>query len=206
MTPPPTPRPPHRLFPASSASEYVKQYASAIHSVLTGLDSRAIDQAVELLQAAVSGGKRIFVAGNGGSAAISEHLCCDWSKGTRVPQQPMFRTHSLVSNLPLLSAISNDHGYAFCFSMQLEMFAEKGDLVVLISSSGNSANVLNAAEAAKRLGMRSIGFTGFDGGKLASLVDAHLHAGFENYGVVEDCHQILMHVFGQFFARLRNQS
>jgi phosphoheptose isomerase len=145
----------------------------------------------------------VFVAGNGGSAAIADHLCCDWTKGTHAANLVPLRTHSLVSNVALLTAVANDFGYDDAFARQLEMLGVAGDVVLLISSSGNSPNVLAAADRAKALGITTIGLTGFSGGALAARADFALHVPYANYGLVEDCHQILMHTFAQLFARER---
>jgi D-sedoheptulose 7-phosphate isomerase len=141
----------------------------------------------------------VFVAGNGGSAAISEHLSCDWQKGVHLEHMNGLKVQCLTSNTALLTAIANDYGYDQAFSYQLE-FADvtKEDLVLLISSSGNSDNIIKAALFAKNKGCKVIGLTGFTGGKLKDLADVSLHIPFSNYGLVEDGHQVLMHVLAQY--------
>lgn len=182
---------------------YLDWYAARVAETLARVDKSALRAAVEELARASREGRRIWAAGNGGSAAISDHLCCDWTKGIHVAGKPPYRTHSLASNVALLTAIANDFSYDQGFSRQLEMLAQAGDVAVLISSSGNSPNVVLAAETAKKMGVRTIALTGFKGGKLGALADVHLHAPFENYGIVEDCHQALMHVIAQSLFRMR---
>ncbi|HEV7991805.1 MAG TPA: SIS domain-containing protein [Gemmatimonadaceae bacterium] len=197
------PRFKNAVFAAPTWKGYVRQYAHDLEQALEQVSDSALDEASRVIGSAVSAGRRIFVAGNGGSAAIADHLCCDWTKGTHSEGLPPLRTHSLASNVALLTAIANDFGYDAVFSRQLEMLGSAGDVLLLISSSGNSPNVVAAAESAKAMGITTIGLTGFSGGALAARADISLHVPYANYGLVEDCHQILMHTFGQLFARDR---
>ena len=191
------------VFPARTWKGYVREYARDLQDALERVPEAALEQASCVITTAVHDGRRIFVAGNGGSAAIADHLCCDWTKGTHTPGLPPLRTHSLVSNVALLTAIANDFGYDASFSRQLEMLGSAGDVVLLISSSGNSPNIIAAADTAKAMGITTIGLTGFTGGALASRVDFSLYVPYANYGLVEDCHQILMHTFAQLFVTNR---
>ena len=135
-------------------------------------------------------GGRIFAAGNGGSAAISEHLSCDWQKGVHVAGKACLKVHCLTSNTSLFTAIANDYGYDKSFAFQLELAElEKRDVVLLISSSGNSENVVQAMRFAKEKGCKVIGMSGFSGGKLKAESDISLHVPFDNYGLVEDGHR-----------------
>jgi D-sedoheptulose 7-phosphate isomerase len=197
------PRSRNTLFTARTWKGYVRQYAHDLEAALEKVSETALDGAYAAITTAVREQRRIFVAGNGGSAAIADHLCCDWTKGTHAANQIPLRTHSLVSNVALLTAVANDFGYDDAFARQLEMLGVAGDVVLLISSSGNSPNVLAAADRAKALGITTIGLTGFSGGALAARADFALHVPYSNYGLVEDCHQILMHTFAQLFARER---
>lgn len=200
------PRSRNALFTAPTWKGYVRQYAHELEAALEQLSETALDGAYAAIATAVREQRRVFVAGNGGSAAIADHLCCDWTKGTHAPGLAPLRTHSLVSNVALLTAVANDFGYDDVFARQLEMLGVAGDVVLLISSSGNSPNVLAAADRAKAMGIATIGMTGFSGGALAARVDFALHVPYANYGLVEDCHQILMHTFAQRFAREREGS
>ena len=197
------PRSRNALFTARTWKGYLRQYAHDLEAALEQVSETALDGAYTAIATAVREQRRVFVAGNGGSAAIADHLCCDWTKGTHAAGLPPLRTHSLVSNVALLTAVANDFGYDDAFARQLEMLGGAGDVILLISSSGNSPNILAAADRAKAMGIATIGMTGFSGGALAGRVDFALHVPYANYGLVEDCHQILMHTFAQLFAKER---
>ena len=197
------PRSRNALFSARTWKGYVRQYAHDLEAALEQVSETALDGAYVAITTAVHAQRRVFVAGNGGSAAIADLLCRDWTKGTHAAGLVPLRTHSLVSNVALLTAVANDFGYDDAFARQLEMLGVSGDVILLISSSGNSPNVLAAADKAKAMGIATIGMTGFGGGALAKRVDFALHVPYANYGLVEDCHQILMHTFAQLFAKER---
>ena len=200
------PRARNTLFAARTWKGYVQEYAAQIQHALAQLPEPALDEAHRVIATAVRDGRRVFVAGNGGSAAIADHLCCDWTKGTHTAGLAPLRTHSLASNTPMLTAIANDFGFEDVFARQLEMLGAAGDVLLLISSSGNSPNIVAAARAARSMGIVTIGLTGFGGGALAEEADVSLHIPYANYGLVEDCHQILMHTFAQLFARDRESA
>ena len=193
----------NEVFLSKNIAEYLDQYSAKLFEVLKNVSKTALDQAFQLLQQASKDRKRIYVAGNGGSAAISDHLCCDWVKGTHVAGAPALRVHSLVSNTPFLTALVNDYGQERSLAFQIETFGDAGDILVLISSSGNSSNIVAAAHAAKAKKMRIIGLSGFDGGELSRLADVSLHVAVNNYGITEDAHQALMHVIAQYLASVR---
>lgn len=189
-----------------SVSGYLREYAATLQEALAGVPDERIEAAFAVLREAAERKSNVYVAGNGGSAAISDHLVCDWMKGTHVEHLPALQVVSFTANSALLTALSNDFGYETSFARQVEMQGREGDVLVLISSSGNSPNVVQAAEAARRRKLKVIGMTGFGGGKLADLADVSLHVPVDNYGIAEDCHQTLMHVFQQCLARLRDAS
>lgn len=197
----PDPRSKNKTFSMESPAAYLTEYAATLQKTLAAIPPERLNQSMTILLDALRGQKRIYVCGNGGSAAIADHLCCDWTKGTRIPGQPALKTHSLVANNALMTALANDYGYEETFSTQVEMYGDSGDVLVAISSSGNSPNIIKAAEAARARGMKVVGLSGFSGGKLAQVSDVSLHAPFDNYGLVEDCHQVLMHVLSQFLVR-----
>lgn len=194
------PRRKNRTFSAKAAKAYLLEYVESLACALEAIPADSLDAAVDLLESAMREGRRIYVCGNGGSAAIADHLCCDWTKGSKVAGIDALRTHSLASNAALFTAVANDFGYERSFSAQVEFFGQSGDVLAAISSSGNSPNVIGAVEAAKAKGMRVLGFSGFEGGALARLSDISLHVPFANYGLVEDGHQIMMHVLSQFLT------
>ncbi|MGZ6040634.1 MAG: D-sedoheptulose-7-phosphate isomerase [Asticcacaulis sp.] len=191
---------------ASSIDAYKSGYADSLKTTLEAIDSDAVQKAADAISNAAKAGNRIYVAGNGGSAAIAEHLCCDWTKGTHCEGHPTIASHSLTSNVALYSAIANDYGFERVFSTQVGFFGKPGDVLIAISSSGNSPNILQAVEAAKAMGMYVVGFSGFKGGKLADICDASIYAAIDNYGVVEDAHQAVMHIIAQYVAYHRDHS
>lgn len=188
----------------SSVDSYMRDYAGSLKKAIEGISPAAVEQICVKVAAAARNGNQIFVVGNGGSAAIAEHLCCDWSKGTNCSNYPVISSRSLTSNGALYSAIANDYGFEHVFDIQLEFFARPGDVLIAISSSGSSPNVLNAVERAKALGMFVAGFSGFTGGKLAQIADASVYVSTHNYGLVEDAHQAVMHVIAQYIACRRD--
>ena len=166
---------------------FVQRYADKVHEALYAI-APALEDARHLM-----GSKRIFVGGNGGSSAIADHLACDFEKGASRP------VVNLSSRPALLSAIANDYGYEFTLSWQLAAAkVDAWDTVILISSSGNSPNILEAAKYAKSQGAKILGLTGFTGGGLKKMSDVSLHVEVNNYGIVEDAHQAIMHILAQW--------
>jgi D-sedoheptulose 7-phosphate isomerase len=198
MTSPEDPRRFNCQFSLESIGGHVKGYADALSSALLSIDWHQLDLAVAEIESVRLRRARLWVAGNGGSAAIADHLLCDWVKGTFIASEAPIHVHSLVSNTALLTACANDFGYDVSFARQIEMQAQPGDTLICISSSGNSANILAALRKASSMGLKTIALTGFDGGESARLADINLHVTAHNYGVVEDCHQILMHNIAQY--------
>ncbi|GKS58294.1 phosphoheptose isomerase [Nitrospira sp.] len=174
----------------------VGQYVPAFQKLLNLVDTDAIERIVEILSAAREVGAMIYVAGNGGSAAIASHWVNDLGKATKRPGSPPMRVVSLNDNVSWLTALANDEGYERVFAGQLENFARRGDVLVVISSSGNSANLVQAVELAQTRGVASIGLLGFDGGRLRDLVDDYLLLPTEKgaYGLVEPGHQLICHI------------
>ena len=188
----------NRYFSMQSVGAYLNDYAANLHQALTAVDPAEIERAVHLIADVRLRQGQIFVAGNGGSASISDHLCCDWTKGTDHPGISPLKTHSLSCNTAVLTALANDFSYQEVFSAQLKYAAKPDDLVILISSSGNSPNVVEAAKWARENNIPVISLVGFVGGKLRKASDVVLFVPFHNYGIVEDSHQALMHVIAQY--------
>jgi phosphoheptose isomerase len=182
---------------ADYAQDYFAQFARAAQTV----DPGSLTRAGELIADVVRAGGSIFSCGNGGSAAIANHLVCDCLKGTRSDTAIRPRVFSLSTTVELITAIGNDFGYEDVFSFQLESNARPGDLLIAISSSGSSPNIAKALRTARDLGLRSLALVGFAGGEAAELADEALWVQAENYGVVEDVHQSLMHIFAQFLRQ-----
>ena len=175
--------------------------ASAIRAYLFDLtltlDMLPIDsvvRVVETLNEARDKGRRVFTFGNGGSASTASHFACDLAKGARSQDRPGLRTQCLNDSIPLTTAWANDADYETVFSAQLVGLADPGDVVIAISGSGNSPNVLNGVRAARIQGATTIGLSGFDGGRLASLVDIAVVANNHVMEQVEDIHLVLGHV------------
>jgi len=142
--------------------------------------------------------KTIFVCGNGGSAAISNHYICDFLKFFRQKTNLKPKIISLSDNIETITAISNDMDYKYIFSYQAESLCNKEDLILIISSSGNSKNVIEILKYAKKNKIKTIGFSGFSGGYLKRNCDIPIHIDINNYGISEDSHHILMHVILQY--------
>ena len=175
-----------------AAPEFADGYLRYLSEILTQLDRQQIARFIEALQEARGRSATVFFLGNGGSAATASHFQNDL---TRWRDNPM-RIISLTDNVAVLTAIGNDHGYENVFRMQLENLLLPGDVVVAISVSGNSPNVLLAVEYAIERGATTVGLTGFDGGRLAEIVDINIHAPTlpGEYGPAEDVHMILDHL------------
>lgn len=188
----------------ASIEAYLRDYADRLRAALLTVDAAALDRARRLIEAAAEDGRRIYAIGNGGSAAIADHLCCDFTKGTHAHGHAVVDTTSMTSNVALYSAIANDFGFDRVFSTQIGFLGRAGDVLIAVSSSGKSANILAGIEAAHAAGMATIGLSGFTGGPLARAAQVSLHIDASNYGIVEDAHQALMHVLAQFIACRRD--
>ena len=174
---------------------YVKHYINQLQDEINSLPLEQIVNIAKILREAQLKGKRIFIIGNGGSAAAAAHATCDLGKNTRKPDQPRLRVINLVENISGLTAYANDEGYENVFSEPLLSLAERGDILMAISGSGNSPNIIKALETARLIGVTSIGITGFEGGKMKSLVDYCLIAPSHNMERIEDIHLIINHLF-----------
>ncbi len=179
---------------AQENREVIKTYLSEVGATLGKLPVDITVQVVELIERARAKGNRIFTFGNGGSAATASHFASDLSKGAMCPGKPRIKAFALTDNIPLLSAWANDTAYENIFGEQLENLVEAGDIAIAISGSGNSQNVLNGVKVAKAKGASTIGFIGFDGGKLKSLVDLAVVVPSDNMEQVEDIHLLLGHI------------
>ncbi len=151
--------------------EYIQRYLDETARILRKLPQAEIARVIDILTQARTEGRRIFIMGNGGSAAMASHFACDLSKGTVREGKARFKVLSLNDNVPLLTAYANDFGYETVFAEPLASLAEPGDVAMAISSSGNSPNVLRAMDVARERGLTTIGITGFEGGRLKEKVD-----------------------------------
>lgn len=190
------------VLESNTLEAYLEEYSNALTNALKGIDQASLCKAQEAMESASKSNRQIFVAGNGGSAAISNHLCCDWTKGTFISKDVFrIRTQSLSTNNAVLTAYANDYSYEDVFAKQVEHLANEGDCLVLISSSGNSENIIRAVNQARKLKMTTIGLSGFTGGRLKEESDISIHVNFNNYGIVEDAHQAIMHILAQYTAK-----
>ncbi|MDD5555888.1 MAG: SIS domain-containing protein [bacterium] len=186
-----------RMFAASgSCEEYARRYFAYLGEVAARLDLGAIARFADLLDEARREGRTIFFIGNGGSAATSSHFANDLGKGALVAGRRPFRAQSLTDNISLITALANDEGYDRIFVAQLESLLDEGDVVVGISASGNSPNVVKAFEYANARGARTVAVTGFSGGRLREIAGlaVHIETPGGEYGPVEDFHMILDHL------------
>jgi D-sedoheptulose 7-phosphate isomerase len=174
--------------------DQIQNYIATLQQTLGELNQNQIWNVINVLQRARMQGSQIFIMGNGGSASTASHFVCDLAKNTRIDGLPHFRVIGLADNMEIFSAYANDEGYENVFSQQLINLVKPDDVVIAISASGNSKNVLNAVEEAQKHDLTTIGFTGFDGGQLGHLVDIHIHVDSKVIEHVEDVHLILEHI------------
>jgi len=179
---------------SDSIRESIKSYISEVRATLEKLPADGIAHVVGLLDEARRKGKGVFIFGNGGSAATASHFACDLAKGAIREGKPRIKAFDLTDNVPLISAWANDSAYENIFAEQLENFIEAGDIAIAISGSGNSQNILNGVEVAKRKGATTIGITGFEGGKLKALVDVAVVVPSNSMEQIEDIHLLIEHV------------
>jgi len=173
---------------------YGNQYIQLLIKELNSISTERITEIGTALRNAQQNKKRVFVFGNGGSAATASHMACDLGKNTRQPEQPRLKVISLVDNLARLTAYANDEGYENVFSEPLLSQAEAGDIAIAISGSGNSPNVLKGIQTARQMGLKTIGLSGFEGGKLKKMVDISLVVASDNMERIEDIHLIINHI------------
>jgi D-sedoheptulose 7-phosphate isomerase len=172
----------------------IKSYIDKEIGVLKALDISSINAVMEAIVEAYYNNARIYIFGNGGSAATASHFQNDFNKGVSERLEKKFNFVCLNDNVPTIMAIANDFGYEFVFEYQLKGRLTENDLVIAISGSGNSGNVLRAIKYAKSCNVKTVGITGFDGGKLAKLVDVSFNAPIHDMQITEDIHMILDHL------------
>ena len=184
----------------------VSQYLEDTAGVIRSLPVDQIERIAEILWQACREGRRLFVCGNGGSALTASHLACDLGKGTVTAGQPRFKVMALTDNLGLITAYANDLAYEDIFVEPLINFFQPGDVVLGISGSGNSENVLRALRYAREHGGVPLGWTGFSGGGMKDLAEECLIVPKHDMQIVEDAHYVLMHVLMQVFCRKMQQT
>src|SRR5437660_4361756 len=185
---------------SAAAAGFSRQYKAKLFQALDTVDLETVGQAIEILAEARDQNRQIFVCGNGGSASTASHFVCDMVKGASFNRQSRFRIMALTDSLPTITAYSNDVGYECVFVEQLKNFAEPGDVVIAISGSGNSPNVLRAIEYGNSIGCRTIALSGRNGGKLGPLAELNIQASHPHMGRIEDVHMIVMHMMSYCFT------
>jgi len=184
----------------------IKEYLSDLYKQIDSLQFNKIQKVIEILHGAYKKGKNIYIIGNGGSATTAMHFSCDLGKGTvrdmNNKKEKRFKVIPLTANIATMTAIANDLSYDEIFSQQLLNVMSEGEVLIAISASGNSKNILNAVHVAKEAGLTVIGLTGFDGGKLKDMCNCSIVVESDEYGVVEDVHLILNHLINYCFRKI----
>jgi D-sedoheptulose 7-phosphate isomerase len=187
---------------SDNISQFSKNYFDYLKSILDSIDISQIKVFVNLLLAARESSSRIFFIGNGGSASTASHFANDLSIGCKATTA--FKAISLCDNQSIITAIANDFGYSQIFVRQLESLANEGDLLVAISASGNSENLVLALEYANKIKMKTCSLVAFTGGKMKEISQHYIHISTDigEYGPAEDCHLIIDHLVSSYFIRL----
>ena len=178
-------------------AEFKDSYSDILYASLKEIDEVKMESCFKLLQKGINSGVNILTCGNGGSASIAEHLVCDFIKQSSTGTDIRPKVIPLLTT-PVITAIANDMSYGEIFSYQITRYAKPDDILISVSSSGNSENIINGINTAKSIGVHTISFVGFNGGEAAKISDIALHINADNYGVVEDAHHALMHIFSQY--------
>lgn len=192
---------------SKNIEDYTAGYFEYVCQLLKNIDKKDVALVSEELEKASRNGNMIYLIGNGGSAATSLHFAQDLEKGTATEGISHFKTESLVGNVSYLTAVGNDTSFENIFSDQLKAKLMENDVVIGISASGNSPNLIKAFEYAKSKKARIIAFLGFDGGKMKVLADVKIHVKTDKgeYGPVEDIHMILFHIIATFFTKAKKK-
>ena len=171
-----------------------EEYLSKVTATIAELDREKVNAVVAEFERVYREGRRLFACGNGGSASTASHLVCDFQKMLIAPDGRALKAFALSDSLPLITAWANDADYSQVFANQLSVLAEEGDVLLTLSGSGNSPNVLNAVDRAKEKGVYTIGWSAYGGGKLAEKVDLSVVVPIHNMQIAEDVHLILGHI------------
>jgi len=190
---------PDKRYPDTGV--YADAYFGQIEEAAASVDRVKLQEAATILTRVHLDGGMVYSCGNGGSAAIANHLVCDHCKLVQTDTDLSPRIYSLSSTIEIITAIGNDVSFDDVFVYQLRSLAKARDALITISSSGDSENIVRAAGWAKENGLGVISMTGFAGGRSARIADVNLHVAADNYGVVEDVHQSLMHILAQYIRQ-----
>lgn len=183
-------------------TEYSGDYIKYLCEILSNIDHKAVGRFIDLIIKCRENSSSIFFIGNGGSASTCSHFANDLQIGTRSFEKPI-KAISLTDNVAIITAIANDYGYDSIFSQQIQMLANPNDVVVGISASGNSANLINAFNYCKENSIKSFAIVAFDGGRMMSMADdaIHIKTGLKEYGPAEDAHMVLDHLVMTYISR-----
>ncbi len=190
---------PTETVASPAQAEFARDYKSKLSRDLDKIDIEAVSRAIQILEKARDEKRHIFTCGNGGSASTASHFVTDMVKGASFGRDTRFRMMALTDSLPTITAYSNDVSYDCVFTEQLKNFAQPGDVLIAISGSGNSPNVVNAIEYANKTGCQTISLTGRDGGKLASAAQLDIRVSDDHMGRIEDGHLIVCHMICYYF-------
>ena len=191
------------IGPYASAASYFDAYAGEMARAAKSIEPAMLERAAAILAETYLRGARVFSCGNGGSASIANHMQCDHVKGIRTATDLTPHVLSLSANVELLTAIANDTGYENIFVYQLQSQSQPGDVLLAVSSSGRSSNIVRALTWAREQGLRTIAVTGFDGGAARDAAEVSIHVDCTNYGIIEDLHQAIMHALAQYIRQSR---
>jgi len=195
----------YKKFPLKKISDsknFYLEYIDQKNSLLQNINFLELNKIINLLKKCFKNNNILYTCGNGGSSSLADHFTCDFIKQTNNQTSLKVKSISLASNFSLISAIANDINYDQIFSFQIEKLCKKNDILFLFSVSGNSPNLVEAIKKAKKLGVKTVSFTGFNGGKLSKMSDFNLNFPIANFGIVEDCHISIMHYLSQYLRNI----
>lgn len=193
-------------MPTDSLAALADDYVGRLRTALSSLSRGELTQLGEILTRAYRNGKQVFTVGNGGSSSLASHMAADLAKNTIGPHMRRFRIMSLNENAAIVTALANDLGYENIFSEQLTNLIRAGDVLIVVSASGNSPNIIKAIDYAQSQSAEVVGLLGFDGGRAAELADLAIVVPSFDYGIVEDVHLVINHILVEHFrARLAEE-
>ena len=199
----------HKRFPLKKiikSKQFYIQYINEKNNLLRNINFKELDRIIDTIKKCLKSNNIIYTCGNGGSSSLAEHFTCDFIKQTNNKTNLKVKSISLASNFSLISAIANDISYDDIFSFQVEKLCKRNDILFLFSVSGNSQNLIKAVKKAKTKGVKTISFTGFNGGRLSKITNFNLNFPMANYGIVEDCHISIMHFLSQYLRNTKIKS
>jgi D-sedoheptulose 7-phosphate isomerase/D-glycero-D-manno-heptose 1,7-bisphosphate phosphatase len=191
------------ILPYANVASYFEAYEEETSRAAKTVEPAALDRAAAILLEAYASGARMFSCGNGGSASIANHMQCDHVKGIRTTTDLAPHVMSLSTNVEILTAVANDLGYENVFVYQLQAQSQPGDVLIAVSSSGRSPNIMRTLTWARDHGLHTIALTGFDGGAARTVAEVAIHVDVANYGIIEDLHQAIMHALAQYIRQSR---